>query len=198
MNFEGVKKLYLISVLYFFSISILGQDKSGPGESVLLTSDRALYAAGEPIHFSCRVFYQGSDQRNASSILYLELITPNGEQISGYKFSLENQECKGSILIPEKIVSGNYYLRAYTKLMRNSDLCQMSYCHLKIVNPLNDEINDIPDLHANKYATLREDSTALENFFDITFETLNFNNREKVSVHIKGKDINLCEIYFHS
>ncbi len=191
-----MKKLYLIFILYFFSLSILAQDKNEPMESVLLITDRTVYAAGESIHFSSKVFYQGREHAKASRILYLELITPGTEQIIGYKFALKDQECKGSIVIPEGMVSGNYYLRAYTKLMRNSCLNHISYCYLKIVNPHKNELNDIASLPADSFDAFFTDTIPPENYFDISLEADKFENREKVNVHIEGKAIGQDSILY--
>src|SRR4030042_5842020 len=85
-----------------------------------LFTDRNLYLTGEDIRFS--VFPVSNyicDDNKASRIIYVEIITPDGNKIVGGKYLLENGKSKGCITIPENTLTGDYYIRAYTKYMRN-------------------------------------------------------------------------------
>lgn len=115
------------------------------GESIQLFSDRALYCVSELIFFSAvykKAPYIQADQW--SGILYLELIKWDGSKLTQDKFSIKNETAYGNIQIPENIKSGNYYLRAYTKWMRNYSAYSYSYLPVKIINPLLSEIDQGP------------------------------------------------------
>jgi hypothetical protein len=108
-------------------------------EKALLLTDRSLYITGEIILFSAQLFHSdGSFQ--GSDVLYVELVTPAGEQAAGYKYKVHDHHCSGALEIPGIIPSGNYYLRAYTKLMQNFGPESYGYCPLKIVNPEKKEV----------------------------------------------------------
>jgi len=86
-------------------------------EKVVLTTDRDLYLSGEKILFTAKVFVEGgSNETSLSKILYIELFKENKAFVQT-KFRLENNLVQGSIRLPEELLSGNYYLRAYTMLM---------------------------------------------------------------------------------
>jgi hypothetical protein len=105
-------------------------------EKVNLQTDRTLYVVNETINFSAFVNKPDTKQvYKESKILYCELITPDLGKITGGKFLINNQLCSGCLGIPKDIVSGIYFLRAYTKCMRNTGPQSYSYILLKIVNP---------------------------------------------------------------
>jgi hypothetical protein len=105
-------------------------------ESVVLFTDRTLYVASEQIRFSA--FLQsmdGSEPATVSHVLYCELITPDGNQICGNKYSVNNNSAYGCLDIPDDIVTGVYYLRAYTRYMRNYGPKSYHYTRIRIINP---------------------------------------------------------------
>lgn len=115
-------------------------------ERVELFTDRTLYIAGEQIFLS--VFLQsgtGANLSDLSRVLYCELITPDGEKIIGNKYFINGFYAFGYIAIPEDITTGIYYLRAYTKVMRNSGPSYYHYTMLKIVNPRRSEVRAVTD-----------------------------------------------------
>jgi len=107
-----------------------------PGEEVLLFTDRDVYVSTEEIMFSA--FYNGPGEipgNHLSQVLYVELVRWNGTKIAGSKVLITEGNAHGVIEIPAEIESGHYYLRAYTKWMRNYSPYNYSYLLLKIVNP---------------------------------------------------------------
>ena len=93
-------------------------------ESVVLFCDRTLYIAGEQLFFSAfivtEVNWRTSDQ---GRVLYCEIISPDGNRIAGDKYLIEKLHASGSLAIPDDIITGTYYMRAYTRFMRNTGPC---------------------------------------------------------------------------
>jgi len=105
-------------------------------EKVILFTDRSLYIAGEKVHFSATLFNSDvSNNSGLSQILYCELITPDGVIVSKNKFLILKSSAEGCITIPEDRLTGTYYLRAYTKLMRQNGPQSYEYRQIRIINP---------------------------------------------------------------
>lgn len=118
------------------------QDKPDkPAERVIMFTDRTLYIAGEKIFFAA--FLQSGIETNpteSSRILYCELISPAGNKIVNDKFLIKDSFSTGDLKIPEDIITGNYYLRAYTRYMRNWGPYAYYYSRIKIVNAKRSEV----------------------------------------------------------
>jgi hypothetical protein len=105
-------------------------------EKVQLCTDRTMYITGEKILFSAVIFNEnGTLAGDLSRILYVEIITPAGTRIAGGKYFVENSSAQGCLQIPEESVTGTYYLKSYTRFMRNGSPDGYSYVMLKIINP---------------------------------------------------------------
>jgi hypothetical protein len=121
--------------LLSFPLLILAQ-QSLSAERVLLHTDRDLYLIGEQIQFKA---YCLADDRAAdavmSQVIYLELHDARKQRLTGAKFALTAGESHGTITIPGDLPSGVYYLRAYTRYMRNGGPGAFCYLPLRIVNP---------------------------------------------------------------
>ena len=79
-----------------------------------------------------------------SKVLYVELINWNGVKLANLKLKLDKSGSSASLQIPGDLLSGNYYLRAYTKWMRNFSVNDYEYRLIKIVNPYNAGIDAGP------------------------------------------------------
>jgi len=112
-----------------------------PGESIVLSIDRSLYITGEEISLAGML----ESEQVLSSVVYLEIITPAGEKINQMKLPIIQQHFQGAINIPEDVLSGYYYVRAYTKWMRNGSVADYAYQRIKLVNPRNDQILFVSD-----------------------------------------------------
>jgi hypothetical protein len=113
-----------------------GLKYSESGESIELYTDRSVYIVNEKIFFSA-IYQQQISLENSilSTVIYVELISWNGAKIVQSKIPVENNTAIGVIKIPDDIESGIYYLRAYTKWMRNFSPFSYTYLPVKIVNP---------------------------------------------------------------
>jgi hypothetical protein len=142
-------QIYFMVFLHFTCLLILnGQQYQSKitNEKVILFSDRTLYITGELILFSA--FLQSEvemNQAEMSRVLYCELIAPDGNKITGNKYLIKNSSAFGYLVIPKDIITGIYYLRAYTKFMRNSGPLYYNYTSIKIVNPKRNEVQAIKD-----------------------------------------------------
>ncbi len=182
-----MRKYILTSVVLIQLLTPAIAGNSFDDERMLVTTDRGLYVTGDKIYFSCLLLPGGAEDSVVSTIAYIELITPGGEKILGQKRTIQNGICKGAVNIPVEIVSGNYYLRAYTKVMRNRPAESFGYCLVKIVNPERSEIletnnHDTDDLHA-QIETLK-----LSNAFQIEVDADTIAPRKKVEVKLRKKE----------
>lgn len=135
---------FLIALLFIGVTEIFGQEMpiTYPSESIVICTDRSLYTAGEKINFSALVVNNLVEEKDYySRILYIELIKPDGSRLAGGKYLVDRFESSGYLQIPEEIITGYYYLKSYTKWMRNGDPQNYHFIRLKIVNPYNAEMN---------------------------------------------------------
>ena len=106
-------------------------------EYITLFTDRNMYAVNERIYFSS--FYrigQDSAKESWSKVLYVELVTPSGRPLAKGKFQLNEKGSSGYLDIPSDALTGNYYLRSYTRWMRNFGPESYCYAPLVIINPI--------------------------------------------------------------
>ncbi len=112
---------------------------SGMGQSpdrYHLSTDRGIYVAGELVLF--RVFNLNPPairELGWSTVYYLELISPAGTSLERTKWRLNGEGTSGSLAVPGDIPSGTYYLKGYTKWMRNGDPQDFQYLSIQIINP---------------------------------------------------------------
>ncbi len=112
-------------------------------EHVEVYTDRSIYVVGEEIHFRADHLVEGIERENQwSSVLYVELTTSSGSSVSQGKFVLSEGLSTGTLHIPAGALTGNYYLKCYTRWMRNRGPRTFSYSPLKIVNPFNAEVTN--------------------------------------------------------
>lgn len=125
-------------------VSITWGQINYPIEKSAILTDRAFYISGEEIQFSGVIYVDGSEDI-LSDVVYLELIDPLGNKVNQQKQYLKHGDFKGKILIPESTISGYYFLRVYTKWMRNFELDHADQLMLKIVNPFLMDVQQLPD-----------------------------------------------------
>lgn len=116
-----------------------------PGEKIRLLTDRSIYSVNETVYFTAG--YSCIEELAVlpwSTVLYVELIRWNGTSIAGSKMRLTGKSISASMEIPGNIPSGNYYLRAYTRWMRNYSPAGYAYTGIKIVNPFRLDTDEGP------------------------------------------------------
>ena len=126
----------LLGFLYLPIQTFAGNLTFIPGDNVLLQTDRSIYLTGEQVHFLATV-WNGEDLNKPvqSKVLYCEIITPDGDKIAGDKFLINQSSVGACINIPDNLLTGYYYIRAYTKLMRNYGPESYGYKQIRIINP---------------------------------------------------------------
>ena len=124
-----------------------------PGEKITLETDRHFYCINERIYFKAdHKFNNQNEGIPWSNVLDVELIRWNGEKIVQAKYKIDDGGASGYLLIPNTVLSGNYYLRAYTRWMRNFMVEEYAYKVIKVLNPyvnnIDDGINGESDIEA--------------------------------------------------
>lgn len=143
-----VLKKYLF-IAFFLSLKIIGSCQTESGlklithtedfklqERVLLIPDQDFYLAGESINFHALTFDAALQiPIEFSSIVYVELFNQDNNVINVKKILLKQGECVSDLILPRKLETGYYYIRAYTNYMKNFGPGIFFYKRIKIVNP---------------------------------------------------------------
>lgn len=120
------------SVLYAPKDSV----SSGLNESVGLFTDRNLYIVGEKVLYSAVIVNSpSSGEYDWSKVLYLELIGANGKPEVQSKQLITDFRTDGYLQLPENILTGNYFLKAYTRWMQNFSSLSYAWVQIKVINP---------------------------------------------------------------
>lgn len=126
--------------ILFFSVQLLTcfaqqlYDRKQPEEKVLLITDRTLYFTKEQIWLKViSLLDQNTD--SLSKVMYVELLDRKSKPILQKKLQIIHGLSLGMIEIPDDMVTGNYYLRAYTMYMRNFEKKFFYTTELTIINP---------------------------------------------------------------
>ena len=92
-----------------------------PQEKVYLHLDNTGYFKGETIWFKAYVVRTDTEKRgNLSSVLYVDLVSPQGDVINSKKILVNQGIGAGSITLDNAVMpTGFYELRAYTRYMTN-------------------------------------------------------------------------------
>lgn len=124
------KHVTYLLILIFSTGPLVAQELK---ESYLLVTDRGHYICGEELYY--RVHVLNSDSDPVSSSFYVELIDPRGQALINSKISADPEGGSGLIRIPDGLASGTYYLRAYSRWMRNCGPETYSYTSMQVYNP---------------------------------------------------------------
>ncbi|RLD84095.1 MAG: hypothetical protein DRJ10_02105 [Bacteroidetes bacterium] len=187
--------LHIIYIVLFFVLdysNVYSQnyDSKLAEEKIFLFTDRMMYIAGEQIHFTVFSTYSENGKHfEMSKVFYSELISPDGKRISGGKYLFEKSSGSGSLSIPKDIISGNYFIRAYTKYMRNNGPDSYYYIPLKIINPVYNQVivNKNKSL-LNKFSVIQDSAQMLP--FSLSIEKKEYNTREKINISFKDFNLN--------
>lgn len=122
--------IYFLAILLgALSIPLAGQtpfdaefaeEASGIREQIRVFTDRSIYAVDELIYFVADHQVTGPTGASPwSSVLYVELVASNGDALIQGKYRLSGGWAEGSMHVPAEMLTGNYYLKCYTRWMRN-------------------------------------------------------------------------------
>lgn len=173
------------------SMSLYAQDLSNDDSNTLVNEklymclDRNVYCVGEEVHF--RVYNTSAEsikQLGWSEVVEVEIVTSEGRSVVGGKFPFSADGASGNLKLNKNILSGNYYIRAYTKWMRNKSAKDFFYEGITILNPFNTDqlVSAIPSggHNAVKFDTLKSN---LDNRFSINQNEFGMNSYETISIH---------------
>jgi hypothetical protein len=105
-------------------------------EEVDCVTDRSLYMCEELIHFRAMVSVSGPTGPGPwSTVLYVELVSVDGKRMAWGKYPIRKGVSSGEIRIPADLLTGHYYIRCYTRWMRNRGPEAFTYLPLRIINP---------------------------------------------------------------
>ena len=138
-----IKSLFLMLLLNIIVQLVIAQSErfNSPVEQLYLITDRNFYIVEEKIHIKIiDIKNDISDSVIWSTIVYVDLISPNGRELVLKKINLNERTANGELIIPRNVLSGNYYIRAYTKWMRNDSPYSYFYKQIKIINPFQTEL----------------------------------------------------------
>jgi len=184
-------QIYCMLFLSLVGFSVLNGQQSNTNqtsEKVVLFSDRTLYIAGERILFSA-FLQSGSrpDQDEPSRVLYCEIISPDGNKIAGNKYLINNSLASGYLAIPDDIITGFYYLRAYTKFMRNYGPNNYHYTCIRIVNANRSEVQSVMGNNTlSEILSVEDNPEKKGGSFIISTDKSEYSTRDTVRISIDG------------
>ena len=118
----------------FIGFAQITQPNKLPREEVTLTTDRTIYFAGEQIWLKTQCWLANTSD-SLSTVMYVELLDKKSNPVVQKKLRIVSGCSEGRIEIPTDILTGNYYIRAYTHYMRNFGEALFYTTELTIVNP---------------------------------------------------------------
>ena len=143
-------------------------------EKFQLFTDRNIYAVNEKIFFRAfNLSYPYLKTTNWSEILYIEIISQTNTSVAQGKYLLNERGTWGYIEIPEATPTGIYYIRAYTKWMRNFPPTNYFHNSITIINPNNNELQTGKDLTVTN-------ADSLQNYSEIQRNTIRCNTDKKI------------------
>tara|TARA_R110002050_G_scaffold102613_4_gene211258 strand:- start:659 stop:2362 length:1704 start_codon:yes stop_codon:yes gene_type:complete len=154
-------------------------------EQTLVVTDRETYCANEDILFLSRnISDENLQDRDWSNVLYLELVAPDGTVIVQSKYAYDDG-ATGALTIPRWVLTGNYYLRAYTRWMRDFSSYEYFYKMIRIINPFRSDL-----LAPTVSQTEREEqvisSLAQSKDWELKINKQNFTKREFVELEFQS------------
>lgn len=181
--------LVFLLVLVFGCETMQAQQKIGLNEAsqlvekTTLFTDRETYVVNEDILFSAfNLSFPELRNSDWSNVLYVELIAPDGEAISRGKYVFSRDGATGSLRIPSGVLTGNYYLRAYTRWMRDYSPYNYYYKMVTVINPFRGELLEPHGSFDNETAS----ELPAVNSADFRLKTTkkSFGKREQVSLEV--------------
>ena len=117
-------------------------------EAIFMHTDKSVYKAGETVWFNAYLLNKVSHKiSHESRILFVDLVNENDSVISQLLMDPKSLRLDGSIHLPEVLRDGNYWLRAYTNNILQTDSSDICVHPIYIVNSQNQG-------HANYLSTV--------------------------------------------
>jgi CarboxypepD_reg-like domain/TonB-dependent Receptor Plug Domain/MG2 domain len=97
-------------------------------EQVHLHTDRQVYYPSSTVWVKAYMNYENKlPQDTASSVLYVQWLSPEKKVIDTHKFEIKDGIAYGQFTLPESQPNGVYLIRAFTQYMRNFDNAHFFY-----------------------------------------------------------------------
>lgn len=153
-------------------------------EKLYMSLDRNVYCVDETVYF--RIFNTSNTEVRKvewSNVVNVEIITPEGRSVAQGKFPFTGNGASGSLYLSKNILSGNYYIRAYTKWMRNQPPKGYFYESVKIINPYRPDILT-PILPFNEKSYAKADTIFSASQSDFSIDTAHFDINQMALVKL--------------
>ena len=156
-------------------------------ERFSVITDRSLYTADEYIYFTvCEASSSDIAEEGLSKVLYVDLISPDGQIVKSSKYPFHNRKTHSAIRIPAETPSGTWYLRVYSKWLRNYEVNDMSYASVKIVNPATLDHLPVDTKAGDDYVLSFEDKQDRIEGLTIFTDKDEYGKREEVSLILEN------------
>ncbi len=201
-------KIFKIAIIVFIVIITISKNFAQPdnikinhnkfNEQLQFFCDRDTYLPNDKIHFY--IYYADKPYLpNAqwSNVVYVELITYNGEPLVKNKLKLEVDGVEGVLEIPENIPSGYYYIKTYTRWMRNYGVKTYEYRPIKIINYRTAESVEPPAKSYKPIFYLDSTDFLLANKKDVVFDNKDILRSSTLHAKVLSKNNNL-KLFFVS
>ena len=109
--------------------------KNYPQEKVYVHTDKDQYIAGQSLWFSIYAISYGIPS-DISKIVYIQLISPNGNVAAQAKLQMEKGKAAGGLVLADSLRSNVYELRCFTAWMLNFDEHFIFHKTIYIQNPV--------------------------------------------------------------
>jgi len=184
--------LFIASILIGFVKLSFGQSLPAQGTMMQLTekvgmiTDRTVFCVGETLHFKAyNLSNEDLKKADWSTVLYVELISSDGKPFIQQKYAFTSYGSRGELNLPSDLLTGIYYLRAYTKWMRNYSPYEFCYQVIKVINPFNAEV--LQAANESSQAMLHNFSDTLENQdIQVRSNKQQFHKREAIDLSVKS------------
>jgi hypothetical protein len=179
--------IFMLLLGHFLGPVSTAQDdfRSVPVEVIGLSTDRSIYISGENIRFSATVI---TKNKSLSRVLYVEIISQKNDQILGQKFLVSDAVSSGRINIPRELPTGIYYLKSYTKCMRNYGPGSFSYNKIRVLNPFEGSIHiENPELTDPETGTFLTFAADEYNLFGIQTDRAVYKAQDSILIKIIPK-----------
>lgn len=187
--------LFLVGIVSIKQVhaqpAISDDDVKNLVEKTILVTDREVYCVDEQILFSA--FNLSSEELRKtdwSNVLYVELIAPDGQIVVRRKCAYNWDGTSGKLQIPTSTLTGNYYLRAYTRWMRDFSPYNYFYKLVTVINPFRPELLE-PSANSVSYPVEKHQS--FTNCPDLLLETDkdSYQKREQVNMKIRFSGVGI-------